>query len=250
MVKCNFAELRKLNLALTKKKIRESVNEDNLICQAINSIMETDKVLNILSKRLREWYSLTNPEFVNSISNNIKFAELILKKSKKELQKELHITESMGADLKKTDLNAIFNLAKKLLQLSRYQEETETYLDSIMQNYCPNLKEIAGTIIGAKLIEHNGSLKKLVLMPASTIQILGAEKALFRHMKTGARPPKFGLIYQHQFIQQAKKSEQGKHARALADKISMAVKIDYFKGKYIGDKLKKELEGKFKKWSQ
>ena len=115
-----------------------------------------------------------------------------------------------------------------------------------MGEYCPNLKELAGSTIGAKLLEHTGSLKRLVMMPASTIQILGAEKALFRHIKTGARPPKFGLIHDHQFIQSAKRNEQGKRARALADKLSLAVKMDYFKGEFIAKRLKTELEEKFK----
>jgi nucleolar protein 56 len=84
------------------------------------------------------------------------------------------------------------------------------------------------------------------MMPASTLQILGAEKALFRHIKSGARPPKHGLIHEHQFLQNAKKNEIGKKSRALADKLSIAVKVDFFKGEFIGKKLKKELEEKFK----
>jgi len=246
MMKCDIDKLRKENLILAKKKIKESVNEDNLICQAINSIMESDKVLNILAKRLREWYSLYNPEFEKFISNNEKFSELITKKTREQLLEELNLKETMGADLKKEDLNYIFKLANEISSLFRYKEETTEYLDKIMSKYCPNLKELAGTTTGAKLLEHVGSLKRLVMMPASTIQILGAEKALFRHMKTGAKPPKYGLIYEHQFIQAAKKSEQGKRSRALADKLSIAVKMDYFKGKFIAKELKQELEEKFK----
>ena len=242
----NFKKLREDNLKLAKQKIKESVNEDNFICQAINSIVETDKVINTLSKRLREWYSLYNPEFTHSISNHEKFTELIIKKSRSDLLKELNITDSMGADLKESDLSAIQTLAKQIILLFRYQSETELYLKKIMGEYCPNLKELAGSTIGAKLLEHTGSLKRLVMMPASTIQILGAEKALFRHIKTGARPPKFGLIHDHQFIQSAKRNEQGKRARALADKLSLAVKMDYFKGEFIAKRLKTELEEKFK----
>ncbi|MCK5281963.1 MAG: hypothetical protein KAK00_01010 [Nanoarchaeota archaeon] len=242
----DFKKIRELNLKLTKEKIRNSVNVDNFICQAISSIAETDKVINLLSKRLREWYLLYNPEFTNSISDHWKFAELITKKSKEQLLKELRIDYSMGADLKKHDLDAIFNLAKQILNLFKFQQETENYLESIMQDYCPNLKELAGVTIGAKLIGHTGSLKKLMILPASTIQILGAEKALFRHIKTGSRPPKYGIIYWHQFIQSTKRQEQGKRARALADKIAIAARVDYFKGNFIAKKLKQELERKFK----
>ena len=106
---------------------------------------------------------------------------------------------------------------------------------------------ITGVSIGAKLLEHAGSLKRLAEMPASTIQLLGAEKALFRHIKNKKNLcPKYGLLHEHPFITQSKKKSHGKIARALADKIAIAVKVDYFKGKFIGDKLRKELEKKIK----
>jgi nucleolar protein 56 len=114
-----------------------------------------------------------------------------------------------------------------------------------MKRYCPNLLEITGMMLGAKLIAKAGSLKRLSQFPASTIQVLGAEKALFRHMKTGARPPRHGMLIQHPIVAQAKQKEHGKRARTLADKISIAAKVDYFKGEFIGKKLKKELIDKF-----
>ncbi len=242
----DLKSLREKNLKLTKQKIRDSVNEDNLISQAINSIDEIDKVSNILVKRLKEWYSLYNPEFVVSIQNNPKFVELIQKKSKSKLLEELKVKFSMGKDLEKKDLDAMMSLARELSLIYEYKERQKKYLESIMESYCPNLLELAGTTIGAKLIEHTGSLRKLALLPSSTVQILGAEKALFRHIRTGARPPKFGIIHDHQFILQSKKAMQGKKARALADKITLAIRADYFKGNFIADKLKKQLEEKFK----
>ena len=120
--------------------------------------------------------------------------------------------------------------------------EKPSDLDEIMEGFCRNLKTVAGTVIGAKLMEKAGSLKKLAVMPASTVQLLGAEKALFRHIKSGAKSPKHGLIHEHPFVNQAKYFEKGKRSRLLADKISLAVRIDFFKGKFIGDKLKGELK--------
>ena len=117
------------------------------------------------------------------------------------------------------------------------------YLEKLMKRCCPNILEIAGTTIGAKLILIASGLKRLSGFPASTVQLLGAEKALFRHMTNKKfRPPKYGVIMQHQFIQSAKKQDKGKIARLLADKLSIAAKVDYFKGKFIGDKLKKEIK--------
>lgn len=244
-----FNEFYKNNLVLTKQKIKQSVSDHLLIIQTISSIEEIDRVANILAKRLREWYSYYLPEFPKSIQSHEKFAELILKKSKDELLKEINLKkeESMGADIPKNDLKPILNLAEKLNNLYQLKEEQKEYLENVMKRVCPNLLAIAGPLIGAKLIQHAGSLKRLTEFPASTVQLLGAEKALFRHMKTGARPPKYGLIYSHQLIAQAKRKEQGKVARGLADKISIAIKVDYFKGEFIGDKLKKQLEKKFKK---
>jgi nucleolar protein 56 len=244
-----FSEFRKNNLVLTKQKIKDSVSDHLLIIQTISSIEEIDRVANILAKRLREWYSYYLPEFPKSIEKHEKFVELILKKNKDELLNELKLKkqESMGADLPKDDLKPILNLAEKLSNLYQLKEEQKQYLEKIMEKVCPNLLAIAGPLIGAKLIEHAGSLKHLTEIPASTIQLLGAEKALFRHMKTGARPPKYGLIFAHQLVAQAKKKDQGKVARGLADKLSIAIKVDYFKGEFIGDKLKKQLEAKFKK---
>ena len=242
-----FHEFYRKNIDITRIGIRNSVAEDLLIIQAVGCIEDLDKAINLLAKRLREWYGLHNPEFSRSIENNEKFAQIILKKKKEELLKELNIKkeESIGADLKQDDLDAIMELASEIVRLCILRKKQEDYIGSAMKNFCPNLMAVAGVLTGAKLIEQAGGLKKLSIMTSSTIQILGAEKALFRHMKTGAKPPKYGLIYSHTIIQKQKHENQGKAARALADKISIAVKVDYFKGEFIGEKLRKELEDKF-----
>jgi nucleolar protein 56 len=243
-----FSRFYNKNLELTKNSVRESVNNDLLIIQTINSIEDIDKTINLLTKRLREWYSLYNPEISNKIEDHEKFTSLILKKSKKQLFKELDIDESMGAELKENDVSAILLLATQINNFYKLKGYYLDYLEGLEKETCPNFMEVAGVTIAAKLISHAGSMKRLIMMPASTIQIIGAEKALFRHMKNKRRnlPPKFGLIHEHQLIQKSKRDMYGKTARSLADKLSIAIKIDYFKGKFIGDKLKKELIGKFK----
>jgi nucleolar protein 56 len=104
---------------------------------------------------------------------------------------------------------------------------------------------LTGINIGAKMIAKAGSIEKMAFMPASTIQLLGAEEALFRHIKTGARPPKYGILLQHILVAKAKRPDKGKVAKALADKISIAIKVDFFKGEFIGDRLKRDLEKRF-----
>jgi len=243
-----FSQFYKKNLEITRGSIKESVNNDLLILQTNNSIEEIDKTINLLTKRLREWYSLYNPEISNKIEDHEKFVPIILKKSKKQLLKEFNINHSMGADLKEKDVSSILLLANQIKDLYKLKKQYEDYLTDLEKETCPNFMEVGGFAIAGKLISHAGSLKRLVEMPASTIQILGAEKALFRHMRNKRRnlPPKYGIIIQHQLIQKSKIVVHGKVARALADKLSIAIRIDYFKGKFIGDKLKKELVDKFK----
>jgi len=236
------------NLRLTKADIKASVKDDLLIVQAIGNISEIDKSISMLIRRLREWYAMYNPEFEDFLQNQEKFIELVLGKSKKELLKEIkvNIVGSMGADFSKEDLEPVLILAKEISSLYSLKEKQEVYLEKMMKKVCPNLLAITGATIGAKLIGQAGDLKRLMLFPASTIQLLGAEKALFRHMKTKARAPKYGFLHEHPLISKNKRAIHGKIARTLADKISIAVKVDYFKGKFIGDKLLKEIEAKFK----
>ncbi|MBD3202717.1 hypothetical protein GF327_00350 [Candidatus Woesearchaeota archaeon] len=236
------------NIFITKNKIRESVTKDLLIIQTISSIEEYNKVINMLVKRLREWYAYYFPEIEEKTEDNEKFVDIILKKSKSNLKKELNVGFSMGKDIEQKDLDAIFELGGQISSLYSSKNKQEIYLEKLMLERCPNLDAVAGTTIGAKLISLAGSLRRLVMFPASTVQLLGAEKALFRHMRNKKRylPPKHGVIVQHPLIQQNKKSLSGKIARTLADKIALAVKIDYFKGDFKGKELRKEVEDKIK----
>lgn len=235
------------NIELTKSGLKNSVRADVLISQAINCIDDTDKSVNILIKRLREWYELHNPEFSKATRNNEKFVEEIAEKEKTELLEQLKISpdESFGSDLVKENLEPIKSLAHRIFDLYQLRKSLVEYTSMTMDGLCPNLKAVCDTIVGARLIEHAGSLKRLSQMPSSTIQILGAEQALFRHLRTGSKPPRHGIIIGHELIAKAQNSMHGKIARALSDKISIAAKIDYFNGKFIGDRLRKELDEKF-----
>jgi len=241
-----LADLRKKNLELAKKAVKESVNPDLFIINAVSNFDELQRIINNLSKRLREWYSLYFPELDKKIADHEAFVRLVLKSDKKALQKELKLADEMGCDLGKKEIEPILSLASVIADLGRETKLLEEYLDNTMKVYCPNLLTMTGAVIGAKLLKEAGSLKNLALMRSSTIQLLGAEKALFRHIRTGAKPPKYGYLLQHQLVQRAKKMDRGRVARALADKIFVAVRIDYFKGAFIADKLVKELEVKFK----
>jgi len=242
-----YQEFYEKNLELTKKGIKDSVNEDNLIVQTIANINELDKTCNLLTKRLREWYSWYLPELSQNISNHERFAELVVEKSRDTLLKEIKVEETMGADLDKPDVEEMLLLAKQINELYVLRDKHEDYLRKVMKKYCPNFLELAGTTIGAKLLELGKSLRHLALLPSSTIQLLGAEKALFRHIKTGAKSPKYGVIINHPIVQDAKKDEKGKAARVLADKLSLCARLDFFKGEFKAPEYKKELERRFGK---
>jgi len=242
----DLKKLREKSIALAKKNIRESVSEDNFIIHSINNIDELVTITNSLTKRLRHWYAICLPEYSRLVTDNEAFVRLILTKNRKEQLQELKIKESMGVELSKKDLEPIINLASKISSLYELRDELTIYIEGVLSKYCKNTFVVAGGLMSARLIKEAGSLRKLAMMTSSTVQLLGAEKALFRHLKTGARSPKHGLILHHPLVSSAKRDKRGKCARALADKLSIAVKTDYFKGKFIGDKLKAELEEKLK----
>lgn len=233
-----FKDFHEKNLANTKKAIRDSFTRDTLVVQAIGSIDELGKAAHLLAKRLREWHSFHNPELSRNAKDNESFLKIVLAKKP---------NGEMGVELKKDDLDEMHSFAAEILKLIELKNKEGKYLSRLMKELCPNLNEVAGTIIGARLISLAGSLKRLSEMPASTIQVLGAEKAMFRHVRNkNSRPPKYGVIHEHPLIMNAKKPMHGKIARTLADKICLAAKVDYFKGKFIGEKLRNDLEERFK----
>jgi nucleolar protein 56 len=235
------------NLFLTKVGIRDSIQEDALIIQAVSSLVELNRSINMTAKRLREWYSYAAPEISKSLEDHKVFAQVLLEKKPETLLKDKGIKNSMGKVLASKDMEAIYGQAKLLLDLYVVKEQKEIYLQELMHKNCPNLTAVAGYLTGAKLLDIAGSLRDMVLMPASTIQLLGAEKALFRHMiNKNSKSPKHGIIIEHPLIQQVGKKDRGRVARALADKISLAVKLDFFKGEFLGDKLVAQLKEKFK----
>ncbi len=238
-------KFRETNMALTKLKLKESVNADIFASNAIGEVDEIIKGVDVLVKRLREWYAWYNPEFERATEDNQTLVESILSKDRGALLEELRISESIGADFKQEDLDPIMACAQSCKNLYSLKVNLEQYIERVLSNYAPNMQAIAGPLLTARLIKDTGSLKRLAMMKSSIIQIIGAEKALFRHIRTGAKPPKYGVLFTHPLVQKVNKKEQGKVARAIADKLAIAAKVDFFKGEFVGDKLKAELEHKF-----
>ena len=220
------------NLAIYKIK-KESSSEDKHLIQAVNSIDEIDESISKLIERIREWYALYFPE-MDVIKNNETYIKLISEnKSKDEIVKAKPDAFpddiiDLDEDINPEDLEIMNNYAKSIHELQKSRKNIENFIDHKMESIAPNLRLLVGPTLGAKLISHAGGIKRLALYPSSTVQIMGAEKALFRHLKSGDRPPKYGLIYQHPQVRGAKWWNRGKIARMLAGRISLAVRRDVF----------------------
>ena len=253
-----------VSLALTRRKVRKAAEKRDLfIAQAISALDDINKTLNLFASRVREWYGLHFPELDELLEEHEDFVKVVSKigsrdaiteealKSigiKDELAKKIAeaAKTSMGADLAEFDLQAIRLLADVTLDLFERRRALEKYIDEAMMEVAPNIRGLVGPLLGARLIALAGGLAKLATMPASTIQVLGAEKALFRALRTGGKPPKHGVIFQHPAIHRSPKWQRGKIARALAAKLAIAARIDAFTGEYRADELREQLEERIK----
>jgi nucleolar protein 56 len=249
-----------ITVELTKLRVKGAVEKrDLVVAQAIQSLDELDKTINMLMARVREWYGIHFPELDRLLEKHETYARLVVDLGSKDnftiknLEKEevpqskaeaiAKVAEkSMGADLEETDVKQIQMLCKDILSLYKLRDNLEKYLDSTMEEVAPNTKFLVGSLLGARLIALSGGLMNLAKRPASTIQVLGAEKALFRSLKTGTRPPKHGLIFQHTLLHDAKRWQRGKIARAMAGKLAIAARADAFGGRNIASELKASMD--------
>lgn len=240
--------IREKSIAAAEEAIREASSRPDLhLVQAIQALDDTDKFLNITTTRASEWYGLHFPEIVQLVQDNLVLCKVISEIGAREAMDADNLgnrgfTEkkveailaardrSKGGAISDGDLNRVRNLASLAISLSTQRDSLNTYVESQMKKICPNVTEVAGATIGARLMAKAGGLERLAVMPASTIQILGAEKALFRSLRTGARPPKHGILFQHQAVHTAPKWQRGKIARTLANKIAIAARVDYYRG--------------------
>ncbi|XP_072997640.1 nucleolar protein 56-like [Typha latifolia] len=263
-------DLEKAQLGLghsySRAKVKFNVNRvDNMVIQAIFLLDTLDKDINTFSMRVREWYSWHFPELVKIINDNYLYAKVAkFVENKSELtedhipaledivgdeDKAKEIVEaakaSMGQDLSPIDLINVQQFAQRVMNLSEYRKKLYDYLVTKMNDIAPNLASLIGEVVGARLISHAGSLSNLAKCPASTLQILGAEKALFRALKTRGNTPKYGLIFHSSFIGRASARNKGRLARYLANKCSIASRIDCFSETnttVFGEKLREQVE--------
>lgn len=259
-----------LGHSYSRAKVKFNVHRvDNMIIQTIALVDQLDKDINTFSMRIREWYSYHFPELIKIVNDNYLYAKVAqFIKSRKDFTEEklegleeivmdegkakaiLNASKaSMGMDISPIDLINIESFAERVIGLVDYRRKLHEYLQSKMNQVAPNLQALIGDLVGARLIAHAGSLTNLAKYPASTVQILGAEKALFRALKTKGKTPKYGLIFHSTFIGRAGAKNKGRISRYLANKCSIASRIDCFSENptnLFGKKLHEQVDDRLK----
>ena len=233
-----------LSHSLGRYKLKFSADKvDTMVIQAVGLLDELDKEINTYAMRVKEWYGWHFPELQAMLSDNIQYSMLVLRCGMRPNYHEEDLSDilqddstekaikeaaevSMGTEIAELDILNIKALAEQVLSLMEYRKQLYEYLKNRMNAIAPNLTILVGELVGARLISHAGSLMNLAKQPASTVQILGAEKALFRALKTKHATPKYGLIYHASLIGQAQPKHKGKISRVLAAKASLAIRVD------------------------
>ncbi|KAK0191484.1 Nop-domain-containing protein [Armillaria mellea] len=232
-----------LSHSLSRFKIKFSPDKvDTMIVQAIALLDDLDKEINIYAMRVKEWYGWHFPELGKIIVDNIAYAKVIKLMGfrtnasstsfatilPEDLEQAVKAAAeiSMGTEISDSDIAHIHSLCDQVISISAYRTQLSEYLRNRMNAIAPNLTVLVGELVGARLISHAGSLMNLAKHPASTVQILGAEKALFRALKTKHDTPKYGLIYHASLIGQAPPKLKGKMARMVATKAALSIRLD------------------------
>ncbi|KAI0182078.1 nucleolar protein Nop5 [Hypoxylon sp. FL1284] len=232
-----------LSHSISRHKLKFSPDKvDVMIVQAIKLLDDLDKELNNYAMRVKEWYGWHFPELDRIVQDNLAYARIIITMGLRENAPNTDFSEilpeelearvkaaaevSMGTEILQVDLENIKLLAEQVIGFTEYRQQLSQYLTSRMKAIAPNLTELIGELVGARLIAHTGSLVKLAKSPGSTIQILGAEKALFRALKTKHDTPKYGLIYHSSLVGQASGKNKGKMARTLSAKAALCLRVD------------------------
>lgn len=233
-----------LSHSLGRYKLKFSADKvDTMVIQAVGLLDELDKEINTYAMRVKEWYGWHFPELQALLKENAQYAQLVLKVGLRTAYKSSDLSSiledemqeraikeaaevSMGTEIAEMDILHMQSLAEQVLSMTEYRSQLWEYLKNRMNAIAPNLTILVGELVGARLISHAGSLMNLAKQPASTVQILGAEKALFRALKTKHDTPKYGLIFHASLVGQATPKNKGKISRVLAAKASLAIRVD------------------------
>lgn len=230
---------------LNRYKLKFSPDKiDMMVVQAVSLLEDFDKEINKYAMRAKEWYGWHFPELAKTVNDNVVYCKIVLAMKSRFNANETDFSSfmeeedaekvrqvaliSMGTEIAEEDIENISRLCTEVVQASKYREQLQAYLSSRMQTIAPNLTTMVGEQIGARLIQKAGSLLSLAKYPSSTVQILGAEKALFRALKQRQNTPKYGILYNAQVVAKAPQQNKGTMSRVLAAKTSLSARIDSF----------------------
>ena len=254
----SFEELRERMLASAKAGISEAYSsEEYALIQAINAYLETNKSYNLTYERLTEWFGIYFPEI--RISNAKSLADLALLVTKptppsiEEVKKILNndtmaktihekFSKTIGRKMNLEEKKAVIEFAEGSNNMHRMLTALEDYIKAASERLLPNTTYLTDEKIAAELLSKAGSMERLATMPASTVQLLGAEKSLFKHIKFGSKPPKYGVLFKLPVVNTAPRETRGRIARVYATKICIGLKADYYTKKFIGKELKQNLD--------
>jgi nucleolar protein 56 len=253
-----FEELRQKMIQSAKEGIKEAYSsEEYALINAINAYLDINKSYNLVYERLTEWYGIYFPEVeINNSSTLTELALLVTKNPDADFATYLEIVkdnskakyvyerskESIGRKMNDDEKAALRNFAELSKSMAESLAALEAYMKIASGRLMPNTTYLTDEKIAAELLSKAGSLERLATMPASTVQLLGAEKALFKHLKFGSKPPKYGVLFKMPEVNAAQRDQRGRIARVYATKICIGLKADYYTKNFIGESLKKSLE--------
>jgi nucleolar protein 56 len=255
-----FGSKRAMFMKRTRETVMEALRSRDMLLGGVTKSMEDlDKIINLLGERLEDWYGIYFPEL--KTEDKLLYCQAVLAINREDIKEEdllpvlgakraaemtAAAKTSLGAKLSPDDLSECHSLARTILSLGKLRSDYDEYQRKLATELCPNLAAVGGADVAAKLVSHVGSLHKLALLPASTIQVLGAEKALFKHLRNKRiDPPKHGIIFQHPRISASPKAVRGKIARALANQLCLAAKADEFTKRDMAMELKTRFDTRY-----
>lgn len=250
-------EKRRRIIGLAKEAVSKAYSTgEHSIAQAINAYNEIEKSRNLLHERIEEWYGIYFPEF--TMQNQEKYTKFVLELGYNKKMASIEsirsvlgdgneellgkIEHSIGAEPDEIEFKALSALASAELELTRLGREVDAYLKESTPKLMPNVCHLVDYKMAAELLAKAGSLNKLAVMPSGTLQLLGAEKALFRHLRSGSKPPKYGVLFKLKEVTLADRRSRGRIARLFATKLSIAARADAFTKRFIGDQLRESID--------
>ncbi|MBC5792641.1 MAG: NOP58 family protein [Nanohaloarchaea archaeon] len=240
-------DIRRKALEDTKEELREDVDRDRLMVKAVKFLDQTTCDFTDEMDRFRDWYALHFPELEKEIQDDEQLVNILSRGIERDnLEAFSEMAESStGTELTEEDLEMLEKAFETVKKKEDIREDLEDYVERIAEEEMENMEALLGPLLTARLVALAGSLEEIAKKPSSTVQMLGAEKALFRHLKGQGSAPKHGILFEHRYVNNLSEDQRGKMARFLANKTVMAARLDQYGDKFKGDELRGECEEKF-----